>query len=325
MPVVRKLASVCVLAAGVALSTAGIAAAAGGGFAPPPAHSPNVHHTNIAYWTVFGFTTFIFLLVETTLVVFIWRYRSRGRARTIEGNQLHGHTRLELIWTVIPVVILAIIASVVFLELPGIRTSAADASTSLTITVEGHMFYWQFDYPNGSRSINELHVPVNRDVDLRVVSADVVHNWWIPQLEGKIQAIPGRINHTWFKADKEGTYYGQCALICGVYHALMKATVVVEPEADYQAFISGGAAAGLGKAEWQGVCATCHGMQGQGGFGPALSSNSILAQQRALEAIVRNGRGQMPPVGNTWTEAQINALARYAKTHIYKGASTSGG
>jgi cytochrome c oxidase subunit 2 len=309
----------------LALATAGIAAAANGGFTPQFAHSPNVEHTNTAYYVILGFTSAIFVVVETVLVLFIWRYRSRGRARTVEGLQLHGATKLETIWTVIPVIILAAIGTVVFIELPNITGAPASAANALEITVEGHQFYWQFDYPNGARTINDLHVPAGQDVELKVVSADVVHSWWIPQLQGKIQAIPGRTNHTWFRADRVGTYYGQCAELCGPYHEAMKARVIATSQADYQSFLNTQARRGLGKAEFQGVCATCHGMQGQGGYGPALANNSLLTQKSGLEAIVRNGRGLMPPVGNTWNDAQVNALVQYAKSKIFKGASTSGG
>jgi cytochrome c oxidase subunit II len=312
-------------AAALALATAGIAAAANGGFTPQFAHSPNVEHTNTAYYVILGFTSAIFVVVEAALVLFIWKYRSRGRARTMEGAQLHGHSRLELIWTVVPVIILAVIGTIVFIELPNITGAPASAANALEITVEGHQFYWQFDYPNGTRTINDLHVPVDQDVELKVVSYDVVHSWWIPQLQGKIQAIPGRTNHTWFRADRVGTYYGQCAELCGPYHAVMKARVIATSQADYQSFLDTQATQGLGKAEFQGVCATCHGMQGQGGYGPALANNSLLTQKSGLEAIVRNGRGLMPPVGNTWSDAQVNALAQYAKTKIFKGAGTSGG
>jgi cytochrome c oxidase subunit II len=312
-------------AAVLALATAGIAAAANGGFTPQFAHSPNTHHTNTAYYVILGFTGAIFVIVESALALFIWKYRSRGRARTVEGFQLHGATRLEIVWTVIPVVILAVIATVIFIELPNITGAPASAANALEITVEGHQFYWQFDYPNGARTINDLHVPVDQNVELKVVSADVVHSWWIPQLQGKIQAIPGRTNHTWFRADRVGTYYGQCAELCGPYHAAMKARVIATSQADYRSFLSTQATQGLGKAEFQGACATCHGMQGQGGYGPALANNSLLTQKSGLEAIVRNGRGLMPPVGNTWNDAQVNALVQYAKSKIFKGASTSGG
>ena len=308
-----------------ALATAGVAAAANGGFTPQFAHSPNTHRTNTAYYVVLGFTSAIFVIVEGALLFFIWRYRGGRRARTVEGPQLHGNTRLELIWTVIPVVILAAIGTVVFVELPNISGAPASAANKLEITVEGHQFYWLFEYPNGARSINELHVPVGQDVELKVLSADVVHSWWIPQLQGKIQAIPGRTNHTWFRADRAGTYYGQCAELCGLYHDVMKATVVATSQADYKSFISSQATQTLGKSEFEGVCATCHGMQGQGGYGPALATNSLLTQPASLAAIVRNGFGKMPPVANTWTDAQIKALAQYTKTHVYKGASSSGG
>jgi cytochrome c oxidase subunit II len=310
--------------AAAALASAGVAAAANGGFTPENPHSPNVHNTLTAYYVVLGFTSAIFLIVEGTLVYFIWRYRGRKRARSAEGPQLHGHTRLELTWTVIPVVILAIIGTVIFVELPGIANAPA-STNPIRVTVIGHQFYWEFDYPNGARSINELHVPVGQVVDLTVRSGDVVHSWWIPQLNGKIQAIPGRTNHTWFKAGRAGTYYGQCAEFCGIFHEGMAARVIAEPAADYTTFTTKTAAATLGHDEFHGVCATCHGMQGQGGYGPAIDANPQITQPVALAPLLRAGRLNMPPVGDTWTHAQIVALTEYTKKHIYKGASTSGG
>jgi cytochrome c oxidase subunit 2 len=311
----------------VALATAGVAAAANGGFAPQHAHSPNAHRINAVYYVIFGFTAAIFVIVETVLVVFILKYRSRGRGREVEGAQVHGNTRLELIWTALPAVILCIIGVVVFIELPKIaNVPAASASDRLNITVEGHQYYWQFDYPNGARSIGDLHVPANKVVYLTIVSPDVAHSWWIPQLGGKTDAIPGRTNHTWFKADREGTYSGQCAEFCGIFHEAMHATVIATSDAEYQAWLADAAKTDLGREEFQGVCATCHGMKGQGGYGPAIADNSIIVQPAGLDAIVRNGRGNMPPVGATWTAAQMHALLVYLKTHVYTGGTaTSGG
>jgi cytochrome c oxidase subunit II len=307
-----------------ALATAGVAAAANGGFTPENPHSPNAHNTNTAYYVVLGFTAAIFLVVEGALVYFIWRYRARNRPRATEGPQLHGNTRLEIGWTVLPVVILAVIGTVIFIELPGI--SNAPASTNpIRISVIGHQFYWEFQYPNGTRSINDLHVPVHQVVDLTVRSGDVVHSWYIPQLGGKIQAIPGRTNRTWFKADRTGTYYGQCAELCGIFHEAMTARVIVTSATDYTAYTSKTAAAELGKAEFTGVCATCHGMQGGGGYGPVISSNAQITDPRTLTPLLQNGNKNMPPVGDTWTAAQVKALTDYTKAHIYKGASTSGG
>jgi cytochrome c oxidase subunit 2 len=311
----------------VALATAGVAAAGNGGFAPQHAHSPNAHRINAVYYVIFGFTAAIFVIVETVLVVFILKYRSRGRGREVEGAQVHGNTRLELIWTALPAVILFIIGIVVFIELPKIaNVPTASASDRLNITVEGHQYYWQFDYPNGARSIGDLHVPANKVVYLTIVSPDVAHSWWIPQLGGKTDAIPGRTNHTWFKADREGTYNGQCAEFCGIFHEAMHATVIATLDAEYAAWVAGAAKNELGREEFQGVCATCHGMKGQGGYGPAIADNSIIVQPAGLDAIVRNGRGNMPAVGATWTAAQMHALLVYLKTHVYTGGTaTSGG
>jgi len=261
------------------------------------------------------------------LVVFIWKYRSRGRGREIEGPQVHGHTRLEVIWTVIPVIILAVIGITVFYYLPSIDKAPVSANT-VHITVEGHQYYWQFDYtdsPNHARSINTMYVPVGAVVDLRVVATDVIHSWWIPALGGKIQAIPGHPNETWFLAEKEGTYDGQCAQLCGLYHAAMLGHVTVESRAAYDAYINGKWAETIGEQQFQGVCATCHGALGQGGYGPAIASNSLIIDPAGLTDILRHGfvgtTGAMPPVGDTWTKAQIDALVAYNKKHIYTGST----
>jgi cytochrome c oxidase subunit 2 len=327
----RKLPSL-VLAVLLALATAGVAAAGNGGFAPVAPHSPNAVRISHAYWLIFGFTAFVFIVVETLLVVFVVKYRSRGRDRKVEGAQVHGHTRLELIWTAIPVVILAAIAGFVFYELPGIADAPA-ATDAIHITVEGHQYYWQYDYPNGARSIGTLVVPQGVVVDLKVVSPDVIHSWWIPALGGKIQAIPGRTNHTWFKATKQGTYSGQCAELCGVYHASMLAQVEVKDGASYRSYVSSVARQTIGQQEWSGVCATCHGNLGQGGYAPAIANNTTLTQPAALAMLLHNGvtgtQGAMPPVGDTWTAAQVAALIAYVKGHIYKpgpaAGATSGG
>jgi cytochrome c oxidase subunit 2 len=315
----------------VALATAGVAAAANGGFTPVTPESPNAVHTRHAYYLILGFTAAIFVLVESLLVVFVIKYRSRGRPRAVEGAQVHGHTRLELIWTALPVVILAIIAGFVFYELPTIRSAPA-AADPIHVTVEGHQYYWQFDYPDSpthARSIGTLHVPAGQVIDLKVVSPDVIHSWWVPALGGKVQAIPGRINHFWFRADKAGSYEGECAELCGVFHASMRATVQAETQQQYQHYLATWHGT-IGKQIWNGVCATCHGNLGEGGYGPAISSSTLLTQTAGLTGILRNGfdtparPGAMPPVGNTWTRGEIAALAAYVKKHIYKTAAPTG-
>jgi cytochrome c oxidase subunit 2 len=320
---VRHKLPTLLLAVLVALATAGVAAAANGGLTPVEPASPNATHIQHAYYLILGLTAGIFVLVESLLVVFVIKYRSRGRPRAVEGAQVLGHTRLELIWTAFPVVILAIIAAFVFYELPNIDSAPA-AANPIHITVEGHQYYWQFDYPNGARSIGTMHVPSGAVVDLKVVSPDVIHSWWIPALGGKIQALPGRTNHTWFQATKQGSFDGQCAELCGVFHASMLATVQSESQQAYDHYLATWRET-IGKQVWNGVCATCHGNLGQGGYGPAIANNSLLTQAAGLNVIIRQGFtgsiGNMPPVGDTWTNQEIAALDAYVKRHIYKPAS----
>ena len=311
------------------------ALAGNGGFAPVVPESPNAHHIRQSYLFISIFVGAIFVLVETILIVFVFRYRRRRRPRFEDGAPIHGATNLELMWTAFPVVVLFLIATFIFVKLPGIvDVPAAGASGQLEIRVTGRQFYWQFEYPNGVVTIDTMRAPAGVPVRLRVTSPpnDVIHSWWIPALGGKIQAIPGRINHTWFRANTAGTFTGQCAELCGVFHASMLATVQAESARSYHTYVTRTAPATIGQQEWSGVCATCHGNLGQGGYGPAISSNTVITQPAALAGILREGvtgsAGAMPPVGDTWTNGQILALVHYLRKNIYKPAplgATSGG
>jgi cytochrome c oxidase subunit II len=321
---VRRILLIAASLATVGLTIVASAAAGNGGLGPPSGDSPNATRIASAYWFIFAFTGAIFLLVAGLLITFIVRYRSRGRAREVEGAQVHGHTRLELIWTVIPVLILVAIASFVFYKLPGINDVPASAQDRLNVTVDAHQFYWQFTYPNGEISINELHVPVNEVVYLTLNADDVIHSFWVPQLAGKTDAIPGRENHMWFQALHAGTYKGNCAELCGLYHAKMPITVVAEPLAAYRRFLSS-LRPNLGKSEFA-VCETCHGEGGKGGYGPALAGNPLVLQPVGLRKIVREGRvgrGVMPPVGRDWTPEQMRALVVYLRQN-FKGTTVGG-
>jgi cytochrome c oxidase subunit 2 len=324
-PPVRRKTLVLVLAFGAALAFVAVAYAGSGGFAPETPHSPNARRINDSYVWISIFALAIFVLVEATLLWFVFKYRRRGRPRTEEGPQIHGATKLELIWTAVPVLILAAIASFIFYKLPGIQdVPAAKAEGGpMRVKVTAHQFYWQFTYPDGSISIDELHAPVNRTVRVDITSEDVDHSWWIPELGGKFDAIPGHRTHTWFKADRIGTYRGRCGEFCGVFHAAMKAVVDVQSQADYTSWL-GTAASDLGRSEWSGVCAKCHGFQGEGGFARKISNNTLLTQPQGLEQLIRNGRNQMPPVAAGWSDEQVRALLAYLKQKIFKGTSSGG-
>jgi cytochrome c oxidase subunit II len=305
----------------VALAAAGIALAGNGGLAPPSPQSPNASRITDTYWLILGFTGAVFVLVEAALILFIVRFRGRGRSRSVEGPQIIGHTRLEMIWTAAPVVILALIAAFVFYKLPGIKnTPPANAADRLAVRVEGHQFYWRFVYPDGTTTIDRLTVPVGRVVSLAITTPDVAHSWWVPALGGKTDAIPGRVNHTWFQARRTGTFSGQCAEFCGIQHTVMRATVdVLEPAAYDRWLAQAHGAAGLGKEEFLGVCAKCHGFAGQGGIGPSLQSSSVAADPKALAQTVRAGIRLMPPVGEDWTDREVNAVVAYIRNSVRNG------
>jgi cytochrome c oxidase subunit 2 len=332
-PPVRRKTLVLVLALGAALAFAAVAYAGNGGFAPETPHSPNAQRINDSYKWIAIFTTAILVVVEGALIWFIIRYRRRGRPRTAEGPQLHAHMRLELIWTVIPVLILAAILGFVFYELPGIQDVPAARAQGgpLRIRVDAHQFYWQFTYPNNAISIDELHVPVDRVVQVDIYSQDVDHSWWIPELGGKFDAIPGQHTQTWFKADEVGTYRGRCGEFCGVFHAEMAARVRVERPSDYASWLSTRAATELGRSEWEGSCAKCHGLQGQGGYGPGIANSALLIQPVGLRQLLLNGQNRiapissyMPPVGRGWNNRQFAALSLYLRRNIYKVAPNGG-
>lgn len=312
------------------------ALAANGGFGPVEPASPNAEKIADTFWFVSIFIVGIFVLVEGLLIVFVLRYRRRGRPRDADGPQIHGSTRLELMWTAAPVLILAAIATFVFVKLPGIQDapSASAAARALDVRVTGRQFYWQFDYPNGVIAINRLVAPQGRPVRLTVTAPafDVIHSWWIPALNGKMDALPGIDNHLWFTAERTGVFRGQCAELCGLKHARMLAEVEVLSAADFDRWLEERRAAqsdgtsDLGEELWTGVCATCHGLAGEGGYGPAIANSTILSDPGAVEAVLRNGlarpgRPVMPPVGRDWSKEQMDAMTRYLERRFGGGQS----
>jgi cytochrome c oxidase subunit 2 len=310
----------------LALALAGTAAAGNGGLAPPAPASPDEAHIRSIYWLVLAITGAIFFLVEVTLVVFVVRYRSRGRARDVDGPQIRGHTNLELAWTAGPVVILAVIAAFVFWKIAGLNGPGVSAATKApTIRIEGHQFYWEFRYPNGKIAIDALRLPYNQVSHFDIVSADVNHSWWVPALGGKVDAIPGRTNHDTWLPTKLGTYHGQCAEFCGLLHAGMLATVQIVPPDQFRSWLQSRTAQDVGHDTFVGVCAKCHGLSGQGLIGPAIATDPLLADRKALTILLRNGRNQMPAVGSDWSTQQLNATIDYLQQHFKVKAGGSGG
>ncbi len=236
-------------------------------FTPSSGASPNAQQINSLYKITLYVALVIFILVEGGLAYTLVRFRARKGA---VAAQIRGNTRLEVGWTVAAAVILVGLAVLTFAKLSSIQdpaNSSANGATlagesgllyasserrlppngkSLNITVIGRQYIWQFVYPGANEpdglgapySYEEMVVPTNTTITLDIVSEDVVHSWWIPELGGKFQAVPGYHNYTWFKVFKPGYYRGQCALLCGRGHARMIATVKAVPPAQFEAWLA---------------------------------------------------------------------------------------
>jgi len=160
----------------------------------------------------------VFILVEGALLYSIFRFR--GRPDDPEPSQIHGNTTIEIIWTLIPALILAAIA------VPTVKgifeTSRRTPPDALKIEVIGHQWWWEFRYPDaGVTTANEMYIPQGRTVEILSNSVDVVHSFWPPRFAGKRDVFPGRETRLWWKADSTGLFPGQCAEYCGIQHARM--------------------------------------------------------------------------------------------------------
>ena len=324
-----------------ALVLASTALAGNGGLGPPESVSDSGRAISRLYWIIFGICAVVFVLVEGALVWFIFRFRRRSESDPLgEGPQLHGNTRLEVIWTIVPAVILVVIAAFTFASVPTVNASPERGEKPLVVKVTAHQFYWQYEYPNGALTLDTLRVPVGRLVRLELTSPDVIHSWWVPQITGKRDAIPGRVNTLDFRIDQAGVYQGKCAEFCGIEHAVMYTRVAAVPGQDYDAWVSKAAAAqdtpagelALGKEEYDNVCATCHGLAGEGGIGPPIAGK--VTSKAGLTKLLYEGQDQpslssyMPPVGLGWSEQQIDDLFEYLTTDPTlsgKGTQANGG
>ena len=324
-PVRRKLFFACLSLIGAALVLAGAAFAGNGGIAPP-AETPQAGRIQDLYWMLLAITGVIFVIVEGALILFIVRFRNAGRPRDAEGPQIRGHTRLELVWTAIPVLILAGIIAFVFYKLPGIDDvpEATAQGSKVQIQVEGRQFYWRYVYPNGAVSIDELRLPVGTPVELKITAPDydVAHSWWVPSLAGKMDAIPGNPNQLSFVTPSNpGVFMGQCAEFCGVQHAMMLTRVRVVPQTEYRSYLSSQLQvnADVGRMTFLGACAPCHGDKGEGMIGPALQGNSTLADRQRLRDLLEHGKRKMPPVGQGWSQHELDALVAYVSKEFAGG------
>ncbi len=261
---------------------------------------------SLFYW-IFILAVVVFVVVETLLVFVVIRYRERpGRP---DPKHVHGHTALEIGWTLAPALIIILIA------VPTIRTIfEVDGDTeagALEVQVIGHQWWWEFRYPElGIVTANELHVPRGRQVGLALTSFDVIHSFWVPRIGGKRDVIKGRTNRLAFTADSLGTYMGQCAEFCGASHANMRMRLVVDDSAGFDEWVRGQQQTvapidttqdlvARGHAVFTaGTCGACHTIDGvsQGILGPNLTH--VGSRMTIAAGLLRND-----PAGLTrWLE-----------------------
>jgi cytochrome c oxidase subunit II len=231
-------------------------------FTPESGGSPNADAIDTLYKLILAIAVVVFVGVEAALIWALIKFKARKGA---VAAQIHGNTRLEIAWTAIPALILIFLIVFTFIQLPDIKNppptgedglqmasqplyASTDQPTppagdALTIKVDGQQYVWRYQYPGKDNvfAYEEMVVPANTTVILQITADDVAHSWWIPKLGGKMDALPGYVNKTWFKArlaegGKPAVYEGQCAELCGRNHANMTARVRVLPPDEYTAW-----------------------------------------------------------------------------------------
>jgi cytochrome c oxidase subunit 2 len=266
---------------------------------------------------VMAVAAIIFLFVVGLIIYVIVRYR-RPQDDT-EPPQVYGSNQVELAWTVIPVIIVAVLFLATSRVIAAVQDPPRPAG-ALDVTVVGHQFWWEFQYPAANVvTANELHVPVSEPghptpTFLKLLSADLDHSFWVPRLAGKTDLIPNWVNQMWIDPHDPGLYLGQCAQYCGTQHAKMLLRVYVEPREVFERWLrdqqkpaSGGDGAQASEAERRGrvifettACINCHTVAGtvaNGRFGPDLTH--LMSRETIASGIAKNTRENL----RRWVES----------------------
>ncbi len=255
------------------------------------------------WWLFFGVTCVVYVLVLLTLGVAMLRRREPE-----VGPAAGTSTRVAAVVAVAAAVtLMTLIGLLVASTMAGGRVVAFTAADPITIAVRGHQWWWDVEYDDPVpsqrvRTANEIHIPVGRAIRLKLTSTDVMHSFWVPQLHGKKDLIPGYATEFWLQADRAGVFEGQCAEFCGHQHARMALTVVAHPQAEFDAWVAAQRTAGSLPAEGEALrgqavfqekgCALCHAVRGTaagGRLGPDLTH--LASRERIAGATYPNRRG----------------------------------
>lgn len=283
------------------------------------------------YFFLMAVSAFFTLLIFVMIFVFAVKYRRSVHPHAV---QIEGSLPLELTWTLIPLGISMIFfawGSLIYFQEGRVPKGAME------VYGIGKQWMWKFEHEGGQREINQLHVPIGRDVKMILSSQDVIHDFYVPAFRIKADVLPGRYVSTWFHPTKTGTYHLFCAEYCGTMHSGMVGEVVVMEPAAYQAWLSGGGAMGSLSANGQQLfqqlgCATCHRFDTQG-RGPNLvgvfgkpvlleDGRTVLADENYVRESILNPGAKivagfkpiMPTFQGQVTEESLMALVAYIKS-----------
>src|SRR6201984_270922 len=342
---VSRVAGVLVLLAGILLA-AGLCVANTPTDHPVPSifepHSTPAESIRHLSHFVLGITGLIFLAVFSLLSYAVVKFRSQAAGTEREPPQVYGSTQIELAWTIIPILIVVVL----FLATARVIHAIQDAPKppeAVEVTAIGHQFWWEFRYPGlGIVTANELHVPVSDSSHptptfLKLLSADTDHSFWIPQLAGKTDLIPNRVNETWLDPHETGLFLGQCAQYCGTQHGKMLLRVYVDRPEDFKVWVRAqqqpaneDAREAVGRRVFERTaCLNCHainGTNGTGRFGPDLTH--LMSRRTIASGAAENNSqnlrlwiqdpdsikpGSLMPAMKL-SDTELDALVRYLET-----------
>jgi cytochrome c oxidase subunit 2 len=298
----------------------------------PPSASSVAMEMDLLYLFIVAVSAFFAVLVTALVVFFTIRYR-RTHPDQI-GADIHGSIALELGWTFVPFVLamaMFVWGADLFFRL------AKPPADAMEIFVVGKQWMWKIQHPAGVREINELHVPINRNVRITLGSEDVIHDFSIPAFRVKMDAVPGKVTTMWFKATKPGTYHLLCLEFCGTKHSGMIGQVIAMEPQDYEAWLAGGRSTGTAVENGQRLftqyqCATCHKTDSTG-RGPSLvgvygstveltSGSTVVADENYLRESIMNSQARvvrgfqpiMPAFQGMVNEEDLMQLIAYIKS-----------
>ena len=307
----------------------------------PTGASSHAFHEDLLYLFLVAVCAATTLIIFVVVGIFAMKYRRRhGR----EATPIHGSLILEIGWSVIPLGIFMVMfgwGAVLFFNM---RTPPQDAAE---VYVVAKQWMWKLQHMEGQREINELHVPVGRDIKLIMTSQDVIHSFYVPAFRLKQDVLPGRYTTMWFKATRPGTYHLFCAQYCGTMHSGMIGDVVVMGPSEYQAWMSGGAPTGSlaqgGQTLFEQLgCPTCHRFNEQG-RGPNLmgvfgkpvqleDGRTVIADENYVREsilvpaakVISGFKPIMPSFQGQVSEDQLNSLVAYVKSLSQAPAGAAG-